>query len=142
MLKRRTQDEAYPTDNAWNSCGWNDHWGGRSLRRTGAHPRNARDKQLARDPSLLLLLVVLWGQALLGLLRREEILPSLPLPLPLLAAVGRTTASRKSAKRRAFARRLRKLRWTARGAAHHSLPGSVDEARAAHEGSIGVGRRG
>ena len=144
MLKRRMQDEAYTTDYPSNHCGWDDHRGSRRLCRARAHPRNALGKQLARNPRLLLLLVVLWGQALLILLRREEILPSLlpSLPLPLLAAVVRTTTSRKSTERRAFARRLRSLRWTARRAAHHSLPGSVDEARAAHEGSIGVGRRG
>jgi hypothetical protein len=89
MRKRRMQDETYPTDNAWNYCGWDDCWddyrGSRRLCRTGTHPRNARDKQLARDPGLLLLLVVLWGQALLVLLRRQEILSALlqALPVPL-----------------------------------------------------------
>lgn len=85
MRKRRMQDETYPTDNAGNYCGWDDYRGSQRLRRAGAHPRNARDKQLARNPSLLLLLVVLWRQALLVLLRREEILPpvlsALPVPL-------------------------------------------------------------
>lgn len=85
MRKRRIQDETYPTDNAGNYCGWDDYGGSQRLRCAGTHPRNARDKQLARDPSLLLLLVVLWGQALLVLLRREEILPpvlsALPVPL-------------------------------------------------------------
>ena len=85
MRKRRMQDETYPTDNAGSYCGWDDHRGSQRLRRAGTHPRNARDKQLARDPSLLLLLVVLWGEALLVLLRREEILSPLlsALPVPL-----------------------------------------------------------
>jgi hypothetical protein len=81
MRKRRMQDETYPTDNAWNYCGWDDYRGSQRLRRAGAYPRNARDKQFARDPSLLLLLVVLWGEALFVLLRWEEILP------PVLSAV-------------------------------------------------------
>jgi hypothetical protein len=59
------QDEAYPTDNASNHCGWDDHRGSRRLCRTGAHPSNARVKQLARNPSLLLLLVVSWVQEVL-----------------------------------------------------------------------------
>src|SRR6476661_10972382 len=96
MFKRRTQDEAYPTDNASNHFGWDDHRGSRRLRRAGTHPRNARGKQLARNPSLLLLLVVSRVQEVLQLLRRGELLspllPTLPLQVPLLAAVVRTTA--------------------------------------------------
>ena len=85
MLKRRTQDEAYPTDDASNHCSWDDHRGSRRLCHAGTHPRNARGKQLARNPSVLLLLVVSWVQEVLQLLRREEILSPLlsALPVPL-----------------------------------------------------------
>ena len=122
MRKRRMQDETYPTDNAGNYCGWDDYRGSWRLRRTGTYPCNARGEQLARDSSILLLLVVLWGQALLVLLRWEEILsallPALPVPLQLLALPGLQID-----KRRALARRLRVSGWVARMAAHHFLPG-------------------
>ena len=85
MLKRRTQDEANPTDNVRNYCGWDDYRGSRRLRRAGTHPRNARGKQLARDPSLLLLLVVPRVQKVLRLLWWGALLsPQLSaLPVPL-----------------------------------------------------------
>jgi hypothetical protein len=88
MRKRRIQNEAYPIDNTWNYCGWVDYRGRQRLGRAGPYAGNAGGEQLPRVTRLLLLLVVLRGEEMLVLLRRQEVLRAVlqALSLPLLAS--------------------------------------------------------